>query len=80
MTQILDGAAYLKIDQAAERLGTTVPAILMLLKRDALKGVESDGEWFVSADSIACFKAHGTDMKDAMGCRSYCSATGCGCK
>ena len=36
--------------------------------------------WFIDADSLACCKSHGIDMKAAKGCASYCNSGGCGCK
>ena len=71
---------YLPSAEAAEKLGTTVTKVLMLLKGGDLKGKEIAGEWFVEADSLACCQAHGIDMKAAKGCESYCSSGGCGCK
>jgi len=70
----------LTVEESAEELATTPTKILMLLKNGDLQGEESEGKWFIAADSLACCKAHGIDMKTAKGCVSYCSSGGCGCK
>lgn len=70
----------LTVATSAEILATTPTKILMLLKNGELKGEEIAGEWFIDADSLACCKEHGIDMKAARGCASYCSSDGCGCK
>lgn len=72
--------ARLTVEESALYLATTPTKILMLLKRGDLKGVETDGTWFVDADSLACCKSHGVDMKVTSGCASYCNSGGCGCK
>ncbi|MBT0665951.1 hypothetical protein KI809_16695 [Geobacter pelophilus] len=65
---------------AAAVLQTTQLKILMLLKNKALLGEEVGGEWYVNRDSLECYKAHGKDIKIEMGCKSYCSSGGCGCR
>jgi hypothetical protein len=70
----------LTVEVSAETLGTTPTKILMLLKNGELKGQEVEGRWFIEADSLACCKSHGIDMKAAKGCASYCNSGGCGCK
>ena len=80
MTMVMDDTEYLTIDKAAETLATTIPGVLMLLKRKALHGIELDGRWLVSSASIDCIKAHGKDMRLETGCRSSCTSSGCGCR
>jgi hypothetical protein len=70
----------LSVAAAADALATTATKVLMLLKNGDLKGREEDGQWLIAADSLACCKSHGIDMKAAKGCASYCNAGGCGCK
>lgn len=70
----------LTVELSAETLGTTPTKILMLLKKGELKGQEIEGKWYVEADSLACCKSHGIDMKATNGCASYCNSGGCGCK
>lgn len=43
---------FLPIAAAAEKMNTTIPKILMMLKQGVLKGEMLDGEWQISADSI----------------------------
>ena len=76
----METAAMLTVAESAEALATTPTKILMLLKNGDLKGREVGEEWFIDADSLACCKSHGIDMKAAKGCVSYCSSGGCGCK
>lgn len=73
-------AKMLTVAESAAALATTPTKILMLLKNGDLKGEEIDGEWLIDADSLACCKSHGIDMKTVNGCASYCSSGGCGCK
>jgi hypothetical protein len=76
----METAAMLTVAESAETLATTPTKILMLLKNGDLKGEEIAGKWFIDADSLACCKSHGIDMKAVKGCVSYCSSGGCGCK
>jgi hypothetical protein len=80
MAHIIDGIAYVTPDEAAEMLATTPMRVLMLLRAKALVGIEVDGGWLVSSDSVACCTAHGTDAKVAKGCATHCTSGGCGCK
>ena len=75
----METVKMLTVGEAAEVLATTPTKILMLLKNDDLKGEEKDGTWLIDADSLACAKSHGIDMKAAKGCASYCNSGGCGC-
>jgi hypothetical protein len=79
LTRKIDGIEYVTADEAAELLETTTMRVLMLMRDKALVGMQVDGEWLVSRDSVACCKSHGTDMKEAKGCATYCSSQGCGC-
>jgi len=80
MARTIDGIEYVTADEAAELLATTPMRVLMLMRDKALVGIEAEGEWLVSRDSVACCAAHGSDMKVAKGCATYCSSGGCGCK
>ena len=80
MTKVIDGVEYVTAAAAAAILETTLPRILMMLKSQELLGVQIDGDWFVTSDSLACAKVHGSDRKVASGCASYCSSKGCGCR
>lgn len=80
MTRIIDGKPHITAAAAAAEMNTTITRILMLLRGNALNGAHLEGEWFVASDSVACARAHGTDMKVDKGCASYCSSGGCGCK
>jgi len=75
-----DDSEKLHIAKAAEELQTTEMKILMLLKSKAVIGEEIEGEWYVNRDSLECYKSHGKDMKVEMGCKTYCSSGGCGCR
>ena len=75
----METATMLTVEESAEALATTPTKVLMLLKSGDLKGEENDGTWFIDAESLACAKSHGIDMKAAKGCASYCNSGGCGC-
>ncbi len=79
MTVLIDGIEYLPVACAAEQLATTETRILMLLKRQALSGELIEGDWFVTAASLACYDRHATEPAKPPECRSSCSSTGCGC-
>lgn len=68
------------VEEAAAALQTTHLRVLMLLKEKELVGEEIDGAWFVTRESLKCCMTHGKDLKVQMGCKSYCSSGGCGCK
>lgn len=68
------------VEESAEALATTPTKILMLLKNGDLRGEEIDGRWFIAAESLACCKTDGIDMKAAAGCASSCNSGGCGCR
>ena len=80
MARVIDGVAYLTVDEAAERLATTPTRLLMLMKGKFVSGVLAEGEWLVTADSVANWAASGHEMKlekGCAGCRS--SSEGCAC-
>jgi hypothetical protein len=80
MARIIDGKTHITAAEAAVALETTITRVFMLLRENALQGAEAEGEWYVASDSLACAKAHGTDMKTVKGCASYCTSSSCGCK
>ena len=80
MAIVIDGKEHVNASAAAAELDTTITRILMLLKAGQLQGVQLDGEWLVTSESLACARSHGTDLKVAKGCASHCSSGGCGCK
>lgn len=67
------------IEQAAQELGTTVLALLMQIKRERLQGIESDGAWYVTAESLEAFRREGP-LSAAHLCRGHCANGGCGSK
>ena len=79
MAPIIDGSECITAEAAAEQLATTTMKILMLLKDNALQGTLVEGEWYVTADSVACYKSHGSDHAEQRSCRTSCSGGGCGC-
>lgn len=80
MALFIDGVEHVPAAMAAEKLETTLPRILMMLKSTDLKGVQIKDDWFVTSESLSCAKNHGTDRKVTNGCASYCSSKGCGCR
>jgi len=80
MARVIEGVSYLTVDEAAEVLATTPTRLLMLMRGKCVSGVLTEGEWLVTADSVASWVASGHDMKlekGCAGCRS--SAEGCAC-
>jgi hypothetical protein len=80
MARTIDKVTYLTVDEAAEVLATTPTRLLMLMRGKCVNGVLTEGEWLVTADSVASWVASGHDMKlekGCAGCRS--SAEGCAC-
>ncbi len=65
------------VTAAAVELGTTRLRILTLVKEGALKGWQEGGEWFVTRESIDCFRAHGKDVGMQNRCRTSCGGS-CG--
>jgi hypothetical protein len=44
------------IEEAAEHMETTELNVLMHVKRGLIKGEETEGEWYINADSLAEFQ------------------------
>ncbi len=64
--------------QAAEEMGTTPLGVLMHLKRRLLDGVEKEGEWLVTRESLDRLLARAGGAEKGL-CRSACaSASKCG--
>jgi len=80
MARTIDGIEHVTVHEAAAELSTTHLRVMMLLKEKALLGIEAEGEWLVTRDSLECCKTHGADRKVARGCTTSCSSGGCGCK
>lgn len=80
MTVTIDGIEYLPLTAAAEQLATTETRILMLLKRKALCGELSEGSWFVTTASLACYDRHAVEPSKQQHCQASCHGSGCGCQ
>lgn len=65
------------IEQAAQELGTTALALLMQIKRKHLEGVEIEGKWYVSRESLSAFQK-AEHAPTAHICRGGCANPG-GC-
>ena len=71
---------YLTVEEAATDLKTTVPAILMLLRRGELTGQAVAGAgWLVERDSVARLCAARQADAPLVECRSSCAAKAGGC-
>lgn len=79
MEVIIEGTQYLPIAAAAKQLATTELRILMLVKRDTLAGELVEGEWYISAASIAGYDASAEAASAVPACRTSCTASSCGC-
>ena len=81
MSIVIDGTSYLTVKMAAEALATTEMRVLMLMREKELIGVQLEGEWLVTADSVAGCLAKPPGPKAVADCASGCaSVRGCACK
>jgi hypothetical protein len=78
MTVIIAGTEYLTIAEVARRLCTTETRTLMLMKKRALTGELIEGEWYITAVSLAELDLKG-DEPPTPSCKSTCTSSGCGC-
>ncbi|MBE0503505.1 MAG: helix-turn-helix domain-containing protein [Desulfuromonadales bacterium] len=69
----------LTITEAAAALNTTPTAILMLLRRNELTGVEVDGTWRITSESLQCIRAARQGDGPLVECRSSCASKAGGC-
>ena len=78
---MIDGRHYLMVEEAAEALATTAMRVLMLMREKELVGMQLEGEWLITADSVDGWQATGGVAKPVTGCATSCaSARGCACK
>ena len=78
MELIIEETQYIPIEEAAREMGTTHLQILILIRRNLMKGCQVDGEWYVEKSVIASFKGLDMDDKKTVGCRASCASGGCG--
>jgi hypothetical protein len=78
MEKIINGIPHIPIEDVARELKTTHLRLLMLIRRDVMKGCQMDGEWYVEKDTIGCFRAYDTDDVKPGGCKGTCASGGCG--
>lgn len=69
----------LTVEEAAIALNTTPTAILMLLRRNELTGVEVDGTWRITSGSLQSVRAARQGDGPLVECRSSCAAKAGGC-
>lgn len=69
----------ISIAEAASYLNTTEPAVLMMLKRQEVRGTQDDnGVWLIDKASLAlCGKPKPSDYRKT-GCGGGCGAGRCG--
>lgn len=67
------------LEDAAEELSTTGLRLLMLLREGALQGVERDGTWQITRDSLERLRSAGITPPEQKGCAATCKAAGCNC-
>jgi hypothetical protein len=72
-----DTGETVPVIKAAEVLGTTHLRILMLIKEGVLNGGQDGREWFVTRDSLDCFRKHGGDVRAKSTCLSSCGGSSC---
>lgn len=77
MTITIEGKEYLPLWEAAEKLGTTVTHVLMLLRGNLLEGRCVNQEWYVEAGTTGMDVNRKKFRIPLKGCAG-CSSTG-GC-
>lgn len=65
------------LEDAAEEFATTGLRLLMLIREGTLTGVETDGEWRISRDSLERLKCTGVAPPEPKGCGATCLALSC---
>ncbi|MFA5515556.1 MAG: hypothetical protein WDA20_04650 [Desulfuromonadales bacterium] len=65
------------VEQAAGELGTTAVALLMQIKRKHLEGMEIDGAWHLTAESLEKARREGLAATAPMTCQGHCAGGGC---
>jgi hypothetical protein len=68
------------LDDAAEELSTTGLRLLMLLREGTIQGVEHDGTWQITRESLERLKNSGITPPEQKGCAATCKASSCGCQ
>jgi len=66
------------LEDAAEELATTGLRLLMLIREGTLVGIENDGEWRISRESLERLKCTGVAPPELKGCGAACTASNCG--
>lgn len=69
---------YLTLAETAERLGTTLTHVLMLLRGKALEGRYMDHEWYVAGESAEVELNRERIRFPLKGCAGCSSTGGCG--
>jgi hypothetical protein len=73
-------AEYLSTDEAATALSTTPMAILMLLRRGGLSGMEvAEGVWQIERNSLEQLLSSRPNDAPLIECRSGCASKAGGC-
>lgn len=78
MEILIDGIPHIPLEEAARRIGTTPPRILLLMRQGVMKGCRANDEWFVSIPTLACFRSCEQDAARPGKCGAGCSTGGCG--
>jgi hypothetical protein len=77
MELIIEETQYLPIEEAAREMGTTHLRILMLIRRNMMKGCQVDGEWYVEKCELACFRELEIKAAKPVGRSPSCASGGC---
>lgn len=72
-----DARERISATEAAEELETTQLRVLMLIKEGALEGIQVGEEWYVTRNSLDCFRSHGGNAQAQIKCRTACGGN-CG--
>lgn len=79
MGELHGESELIELEDAAEELSTTGLRLLMLLREGVLQGVEHDGTWQITRDSLERLRCTGLTPPEQKGCAATCKASGCNC-
>lgn len=77
MTITIEGKEYLPLAEAAQKLGTTIPHVLMLLRGELLEGRCVNHEWYVAAGTTGLDGHQERIRMPLKGCAGCSSTSGC---
>jgi hypothetical protein len=77
MEHNINGVTCYTIEDTAEIMKTTIPRVLMLIKKGVLGGWMVDGEWYVTKETVCACPNQSVQHKAVSSCGSG-GCSGCG--